>query len=269
MRQETIEAHGLTIIELEGVPVAAETRGEGPTVLLLHGWGADSSLMRPLADRLVARHRVCIVDLPGFGQSPPPPAAWDVHDYARLVARLIEQFELAPVAPIGHSFGGRLAIVLAAEHPALVRQIVLVDSAGVPPPRRATWRGRVRKLALSVARVGARLPIVRDPAQRLLDRLRERWGSPDYRTARGIMRPTFVKVVTEDLRPLMPRIKVPTLLVWGSNDPDTPLSDGREMERLIPDAGLVVLAGAGHYSYLERLSYFARIVESFLASPVR
>jgi pimeloyl-ACP methyl ester carboxylesterase len=79
------------------------------------------------------------------------------------------------------------------------------------------------------------------------------------------LRPTLVKLVNTDLRSFMPSISVPTLLVWGSHDTDTPLSDAHLMERLIPDAGLVVLEGAGHFSYIDQPTRFGRIVSHFVA----
>ncbi|MCL1905780.1 MAG: alpha/beta hydrolase, partial [Clostridiales bacterium] len=90
--------------------------------------------------------------------------------------------------------------------------------------------------------------------------------SGDYTKARGIMRAVFVKVVNEDLGPCLPRINMPTLLMWGENDADTPLADGQRMEKLIPDAGLVVFKGAGHYPFLEQPAYFYRVLESFLGN---
>jgi pimeloyl-ACP methyl ester carboxylesterase len=104
------------------------------------------------------------------------------------------------------------------------------------------------------------------PGERLRALLVGRSASADYLAA-GPLRPTLVKLVNADLRPFMPRVAVPTLLVWGSDDADTPLSAAREMERLIPDAGLVVLDRAGHYSYLDQPARFARIVTHFLAQP--
>jgi pimeloyl-ACP methyl ester carboxylesterase len=93
-----------------------------------------------------------------------------------------------------------------------------------------------------------------------------RVASTDYAAA-GEMRPTLVRLVNSDLRECLPRISVPTLLVWGSEDTDTPVADGRLMERLIPDAGLVVLEGAAHYSYIDQAHRFARIVSHFIAPP--
>ncbi len=163
---------------------------------------------------------------------------------------------------VGHSNGGRIAIRMAATEPARVSRLVLVDSAGIRPKRTLRWYRRVgmAKIGKYAARfLGA-------PGERLRALLVGRAASADYLAA-GPLRPTLVKLVNADLRSFMPAIKAPTLLVWGSEDSDTPLSAAHEMERLIPDAGLVVVEGAGHYSYLDQPARFARIVSHFVAPP--
>lgn len=250
--------------ELAGVRVYYEVAGAGKPVLLLHGWGARAAAMRPVLDVLQADHAVYALDFPGFGQSALPPTPWGVGEYCRVVVELLEKHEVGRAAVIGHSFGGRVGIKLAAEHPELVEKLVLVDSAGIRPAPSARQRllgpavrgGKVLLGALSRVGLG-------EPVERLA---RERLGSADYRAA-GPLRETFIRVVSEDLRPLLPRIKAPTLLIWGERDEETPVADARTMEREIPDAGLVILEGAGHFSYLDRPSDFSRIVRTFLAQP--
>jgi pimeloyl-ACP methyl ester carboxylesterase len=248
-------------IDLNGTRVYFESVGAGRPVLLLHGWGARAAAMFPILERLQADHAVYAIDFPGFGQSPPPTSAWSVGDYAALVARFLESQSVERVTIVGHSFGGRVAIKLAAEQPDLVERLVLVDSAGIRPTTTAK-----QTLSRSVAKAGrAFLKALPSDSlrSRVEDAARARLGSEDYQAA-GPLRETFVKVVNEDLRPLLPLIKAPTLLVWGDRDESTPIEDGRVMEKEIPDAGLVVLEGAGHFSYLDRPNDFARIVRVFL-----
>jgi pimeloyl-ACP methyl ester carboxylesterase len=97
-----------------------------------------------------------------------------------------------------------------------------------------------------------------------LEKFKKTSGSEDYRNATPVMRDTLVRLVNEDLRHLLPNIKQPTLLIWGENDDSTPLSDGKAMEKLLPDGGLVVVKGAGHYCYLEQPSFVYRVLDSFL-----
>jgi pimeloyl-ACP methyl ester carboxylesterase len=104
---------------------------------------------------------------------------------------------------------------------------------------------------------------LRDAAQRRADRR----GSDDFRAASGTMRGTLVRLVNEDLTPALPRVAAPTLLIWGDHDAETPLRDARVMEGLIPDAGLVVFEGAGHFAYLEQAARFCKVVDVFLRDP--
>jgi pimeloyl-ACP methyl ester carboxylesterase len=247
---------------IDGVLISHTTRGSGPDAVLLHGWGANGAAMTSIVTALSGSFRCLTVDLPGFGASPVPPSAWDVHDYARVVAGLLAELLIPRAHLIGHSFGGRIGIVLAAERPDLIDKLILVDSAGVRPSR-STWRGTV----LSLARAGQGLlaPSALAPVrEKLRAAARNLLGSDDYRSS-GALRDTFVRVVDEDLRPLFPRIKSPTLLVWGEQDDVTPVSDAKLMEAAIPDAGLVILPGAGHFSYLDAPDRFAAVARVFLA----
>lgn len=251
------------MVELLGLRTRHLVRGEGPcAVLVLHGWGASIETVYPILAGLAPVARVHALDLPGFGESAPPPEPWGVPEYQAFVAAYMDAAGLGRASIVGHSNGGRIAIRMAATEPARVAKLVLVDSAGVRPKRTLRWYRRV-----TMAKVGKHAARhLGRPGERLRDVLVRRAASADYAAA-GALRPTLVKLVNADLRQYMPRIAAPTLLVWGAKDTDTPVAMAREMERLIPDAGLVVLEGAGHYSYLDQPTRFARIVSHFLAPP--
>ena len=247
---------------VDGLSIAHASSGSGSPVVLLHGWGATGAAMSGIALALAPDHACHTLDLPGFGDSPPPPEPRGVRDYAHLVIHWLAALGIARASFIGHSFGGRISIVLGAEHPTLVDRLILVDSAGIRPTP-STWRG----IALALARAGQSLPVpgFLGPVQaRARDAVRGRLASDDDQQA-GALRPTFRKVISEDLRPLLPSIHAPTLLVWGELDTVTPVADAHIMEREIPDAGLVILPGAGHFSYLDCPDRFATIARVFLA----
>ncbi len=249
-------------IDVRGLRTRYLIRGSGPAVLVLHGWGASIEAVQPIIAGLAPVATVHALDLPGFGQSEPPPRPWGVADYQEFLAAFMDALEIERPTIVGHSNGGRIAIRMAATEPRRAARLVLVDSAGIRPKRTLRWYRRVgmAKLGKYAARwLGA-------PGERLRARIVGRVASTDYAAA-GEMRPTLVRLVNSDLREYLPRISVPALLVWGADDTDTPVADGRMMEKLIPDAGLVVLEGAGHYSYIDQAASFARIVTHFIAPP--
>jgi pimeloyl-ACP methyl ester carboxylesterase len=248
---------GLRVVYREDGPPGA------PPVLVLHGWGASKEAVASIQIALRATHRTIALDLPGFGESDPPPVAWGSEEYAALVRSFMASMGIGRASLIGHSHGGRVSIALAATHPEMVDRLVLVNSAGLRPERGPTYYARVygfkvgRKLLASSPLAGP----VGAPLRRLFE---ARFGSTDYREA-GTMRGTLVRVVNEDWRRLLPKIAASTLLIWGELDEETPLADGKVMERLIPDAGLVVFPGAGHFSYADDPDRFGRVVRHFLA----
>ena len=107
------------------------------------------------------------------------------------------------------------------------------------------------------------LPVIKNHSEGLLNRARAHYGSADYNAAPPVLRQTLVKLVNTDLRDILPNIKAPTLLIWGENDTATPLSDAKTMEKLIPDAGLVVAHGTGHFSFLENQGLFTAVIKNF------
>jgi pimeloyl-ACP methyl ester carboxylesterase len=234
--------------------------GSGLPVLVLPGWDASIEAVYPIVTGLSPVATVHTLDLPGFGQSDPPPQAWGVEDYQAFVAAFMDALSIEAPTIVGHSNGGRIAIRMAATEPARASRLVLVDSAGIRPKRTLRWYRRVGMA--KIGKYAARF--LGSPGERLRARLVGKAASADYLAA-GELRPTLVKLVNADLRPFMPAIGVPTLLVWGSEDSDTPVAAAQEMERLIPDAGLVTLEGAGHFSYLDQPARFARIVSHFIA----
>ncbi|MEO8610332.1 MAG: alpha/beta hydrolase [Chloroflexota bacterium] len=252
----------ISTIEIDSIKIVQKIAGEGLPVLLLHGWGANISLVWPLAERLVTLgYKVYVLDLPGFGDSENPPAAWSVHDYVNFVLAYLDYYQLDKIYLFGHSFGGRLSLVLGAEHPERIIKMALADSAGVREKPSSSGQMRLKTFRFvqnSLRKIG-----MSGQADNLREWYTDKYGSADYKAAKGIMRETFVKVVNEDLLPFAARVKPSTLLFWGDQDADTPLSQGQLLEKTIPDAGLVVWEGAGHYSYLERLADTARVMDHF------
>lgn len=252
-----------SIIEINGLKTNHTITGSGDPVLLLHGWGANLQLLWKLAAELAKKgYRVHALDLPGFGESDFPPAAWTVHDYVQFVLAYMDSQNLTSnVHLFGHSFGGRLAIVLGAEYANRFNKIILCDAAGVKP-RTPLHKQLPARMYKSVKKSINNESILGKFISQLSESYRQRVGSADYLSA-GELKETFLAVIAEDLLPLASKISRPTLLLWGANDQDTPLWQAQALEKAIPDAGLVVFQGAGHYSYLDALPNAVRIMDYF------
>lgn len=249
---------------VNGIKINYEQKGEGDLIVLLHGWGSNIKLFANLIDLLSKKYKVVAMDMPGFGESTEPPSAWCVDDYVNFVIDFLKDYNTDNVMLLGHSFGGRVIIKLNSREnlPFKITKVILVDSAGILPPKsnKKSFRTYYYKAGKAILSTG----IAQKLAPDALENFRKKMGSADYAAASPLMRQVLVKVVNEDLEPLLPNIKCPTLLVWGVNDTATPLSDGEKMEKLIPDAGLVKLENAGHYSFLEQQFTFNRVMSSFM-----
>ena len=238
-----------------------ERRGEGKPVLLLHGWGANIAAMKPIADCVVQMgYEAISLDFPGFGESKAPKEAWGVPEYAEITREFMEALRIRGCDVICHSFGGRVTILLASEDPTLFRRLILVDAAGIRPKRGLgyyfrTYRYKLGKKLSKIAWADSLLH---------LSEKQKNAGSEDYRALSGTMRQTFVKVVNLDLAPCLKKIKNETLLIWGELDTATPLSMAERMEKEIKNAGLAVLPGAGHFSYLDQYPRFCAILKALM-----
>lgn len=249
------------LLRINGLETYFTVEGQGDAVVLLHGWGASSQSLAPLGAALADSFRVLALDLPGFGWSAAPPVAWGIADYAGHVERLLHETGIRGAALMGHSFGGRIAITLAAKQPLLVSRLVLAASAGIRPRRRTGYYVRVTTAKLT--RWFFSLPGWGATGQYMISRVSGRFGSRDYLAA-GRMRPTLVKVVNEDLTPLLPVIQVPTLILWGDQDQEVPRSAMETMAAKIPNARLIVFEGAGHFPFLDVPEKFFGAMQEFL-----
>lgn len=255
-------------IDIEGIRLHYTDTGnpDGLPVVIMHGYGCNVNTVASIARIFEPGMRVINVDLPGHGQSDEPPAIWGVDEYTRCMESLISKLQLKNVSLLGHSFGGRIGILYSSRNKD-VHKLVLVDSAGIKPKRKPKYYVKV----YTYKTLKHLLPILfgKKKGGELLDRYRGKAGSADYRQSSPVMRGVMSKCVNEDLRSEMPAIKAPTLLIWGSEDTATPLSDAKTMERLIPDAGLVCFEGAGHYSFLDIPGGFRAVIQEFFKRELK
>ena len=241
MTPETVEAGGT---ELALFRVAGDSPAGAPLLVWAHGWGHTHRALLPLAEAMRRRAPSILLDLPGFGASPPPPGAWTTADYADAIAEWLGRLPAGRRIWVAHSFGTRVGLQLAARHPELLAGLFLIAAAGLPPRRALGARLRVaaRRWAFRLLR---RLT-AEGPAR---ERLRERFGSADYRQA-GALRRVLVKAVGEDLTAAARAVRCPVVLLYGDGDRETPLELGMRFNALIPQSRLVVLRGFDHWTVL-------------------
>ncbi len=248
-------------VKIENVGFHYTVEGDGDPMILMHGWGCDSSTLRSIARTAALTHKVYSIDFPGFGLSSEPSDVWGVEEYTRFLENWIKAENISNPVLLGHSFGGRVGILYASRNQ--VKKLILVDAAGVKPKRKLSYYVKVYSFKLT--RRWFELIYGKEKARERIEKARAKKGSQDYRNASHMMRRILSKVVNEDLKSVMPCISAPTLLIWGENDTATPLQDAKIMERLIPDAGLVSFPGCGHYSFLDNPVQFASVIRSFLS----
>lgn len=241
--------------------VAYERSGQGPAVLLLHGWGDGKIRFEVFLNALRERgNEVIALDFPGHGSSTEPPEPWSVTEYSEMTLAFLDELGIEKCDVIAHSFGARVAIHMAANAPNRFDKLVLTGAAGLIPKRGPKYYFKVfsYKLAKRLGKIGWINKLFK------IDDRTKNAGSSDYRALSGVMRPTFTRVVNQNLRPYLPKIKAPTLLVWGDQDEATPIWMGQVMEKEIPDSALIVFEGASHYAFVEQSRRFMAIIDSFL-----
>jgi pimeloyl-ACP methyl ester carboxylesterase len=266
-RRARAEVAAVEVVRAYGLEIAYERVGEGPPLVLVHGGTVDGRMWRPQVAALADEFTVVAWDEPGAGRSSDVPAGFGLPDYAHCLAALIEALALGPAHVAGLSWGGTVVLELYRHRPELLATLILVDTY-------AGWKGSLPEEEVN-ARVRLVLQTLEAPAEefdptppglfaggppaefvRLLEEM-----AADVR--RASLRTETLVMADADQRDLLPRIAVPTLLIWGEQDVRSPLSVARQFERAIPDTQLVVIPGCGHVSNLERPEEFNAAVREF------
>lgn len=237
-----------------------ERAGSGKTVVILHGWADSLSNWRTFQNKLATDYQVIIVALPGFGGSKPPLDAWGLDEYAQFVADFLAKIDAPHVfAILGHSNGGAIAIRGLSQGVLQAERLVLLASAGI----RGTQATR-NKLVQAATKLGKVLasPLPPSLQKQLRRRLYQTVGS-DMLVVEQLQE-TFKRIVSQDVRADAARIIQPTLLVYGENDKQTPVSYGQLYHQLIKHSRLHTLPGAGHFLQLDAPDVVAKIVTEFL-----
>lgn len=249
------------IIKIDNIDINYIVEGTGAPIILLHGWGGCIDSWYPITEHLKKDFRVYVLDLPGFGKSDRPKEAIGIKDYALLISLFINKLKINNPVVVGHSFGGSVAAVLSAFYPQQVLRLVLTEASGI----------RIKSIKLAFIQLLAEggknlfnLPLLKhfhSVGRNILYNtlLKE----SDYYSA-GDLKEILKKIISEDIRDLIKKINIPTLLIWGKNDKATPLWQGELLHSLIPNSKLVVIPNCGHFAYLENPESFLEEVEKFI-----
>ena len=221
------------------------------TIVLLHGWGQNIEMMKPVGDKLQKNNRIIIVDLPGFGNSMEPEEIWTIFDYADAIKELLKKLKVEDPILIGHSFGGKISLAYASRYD--VKKLILFGSPYKKEITKVTFKAKFLKVL-------KKIPILKN----FEEFAKKRIGSRDYKNASPLMRKILVSHVNLDLTEDVKKIKCPTLLVWGTMDTEVPIEQAYELEGLIKDAGVIPYEGCTHYAYLERLPQTVRVIKNFI-----
>jgi pimeloyl-ACP methyl ester carboxylesterase len=243
---------------VKGIATEYRDEGAGPTILMLHGWGDSLHAFDALTPYLDG-FRILRLDLPGFGDTELPRGEWNVGDYARFVSEFCQKLSIVPTYVLGHSFGGRILVKAVGSNILHPKKLMLIASAGVAD--RPTIRNH---FFMGIAKVGR---VLLSPVPwRWYVRLRKelyRVTGGDY-VSTGALKETFIRVISEDLSADASRVAIPTLLVWGTDDLVTPVSEGRKFHRMISGAHLEVLKNAGHFVHREKPAEVSALITQFL-----
>lgn len=240
-------------IKIQDLNVYYEKSGrKDKKVVLLHGWGQNTTMMSFIAEALSKHFIVYNIDFPGFGKSDEPTSVWGCEDYTEFLHDFCVKNKIDNPILIAHSFGCRIAVRYAYKYGAY--KMVLTGAAGIRDSRHVLWYIKTYsyKLAKKI------LP------KSVVEKYQNKVGSEDYNNTSGIMRQTFVKVVNDDIKSLLKDVDAETLLVFGELDEATPLSKGKLMEKLMPNATLVVFENDDHFAYFKQGARFNAVLDAFL-----
>ncbi len=189
---------------------------------------------------------VAALDFPPFGKSPEPSECWSLKDYTALTLSVMDSLGIDKAVIVGHSFGGRVAIDIAAKTDR-AEKLVLVSAAGLTPKRGLKYKLRQRRFLRN----------------RKKGRDVTAYYSSDYLAMPERLRGVFSRIVSEDLSDRLPLVRCPTLVVYGSHDTETPPYMAKRMYKEIKDSRIVRLEG-GHFAYAERHTAFMTALDNFL-----
>lgn len=224
------------------------------TLVILHGWQRSLVEWGGIAKFFSDKYKVVWLDLPGFGGTSFPDKDWTIYDYTDFFEEFLKKIKVSKVVFLGHSFGGRIGII-SASRSKLIKKLILVDSGAIEK------KSVVVRLKVVIAKILK--PILYLLPRNLRRKIKNKFGSADYQSS-GELRRTFVNVINEDLTPLLSKIKVPTLVIWGDKDKVLSVQQTKVFKREIKDCLVRIVWGAGHDPHLDKPEEFTMHISQFI-----
>lgn len=232
-----------------------EIKGNGEKlVVFLHGWGAGSEMFLPLAKEIYKEgNSFLFIDFPPFGKSEEPKTVWTIQDYKamalQIIQHILDEQNYTSLDIISHSFGGRIAILLASENELKLNKLILIGAAGIKPKRGFIYKTKVLKYKIM---------------KKFAPQKAANMGSEDYKKLSSTMKQTFKNIVNTDLASLCDKISCQTLIIYGQKDKETPIYMAKKLHKSIKNSKLIIVNGAHHFVYLEQLKLVSKYVNLFL-----
>ncbi len=229
---------------------------EKPALVFLHGWQQDHHTWDRIITGLKNQYQCLAPDLPGFGQEKLSNKNWGITEYAKWVNDFSEKNKLESYVLIGHSFGGRIATVIAKNNPK-VSKLILYATPAIKQP--LSWPQKFRSALIEAIKKSG-LPKDKIPFYPIIA---DKFRSEDRRKA-GPLTTVFENTINFDLRPYLIDIKQPTLLIWGEDDSVVPISVGNEILRMVRGATLKIIPNGSHFAHLDNPELFCGIIRSWI-----
>lgn len=246
MLEKKIIIHGLSINYFQSVNLEKDE-----AIVFLHGWGSRAVHLCSIFENLP---NFIAVDLPGFGESELPLASWGVTEYASFLKSLLGKLEIKNPILVGHSFGGSIIIKYLAEG-GIAKKAILISASGI---RKKSLKILGYRFLAKIFKLIFSLPVLNIFKEKVKKNFYSAIDSVDYLEA-GKMTESYKKIIQDDLTDILPKIAIPTVLIWGENDKDTPLWQGELMQRKISKSKLFIIPDAGHFSFIDQPDKFKSI----------
>lgn len=216
---------------------------QGTPIVFLHGWQQDKKSFSALVPYLFKTNHLYLLDLPGFGKSKLPNDNYTSYDYAEEVVEWLKKNKLTEVILVGHSFGGKIATIVANKYPEIISKLILIANSGIPEDK--TY-----------------YPFLKYLPQPLKKRFSPLFTSSDYKNA-GKLLPIFKNVVKENLTTEFAKVNKPTLIIWGKNDRQLPMDMSKQINKLIKNSKLELLP-TGHFPFIDKPKEVADLIKNFI-----